>query len=421
MMFGLREPATRTALLASLIAALAHGCADGAAPGEDWPQFLGPNRDGRVTMVIRRELPATGPPVLWRRPVGAGYASVSVTGGTVYLFHRVGNEEIVEALDAGTGETRWATAHPTDYRDDRFGFDEGPRAAPTVRDGVVYTAGVQRFVQALDAATGERIWGVDAIERFSTRRSPFGNATQPFLVDGKLVLNVGGAEAGIVALDAATGDTVWTATDHEAAYAPPLLAEIGGQQHLFFFTREGLVDLEPATGTVQRMFPWRARSLASVNAAMPVRVGDRIFLSASYKTGAAMLELVPDGFSTVWTIDRSLSNHYVTSIYRDGVIYGMHGRQPANPSLRAIDAATGEVLWGERGLGTGSLLLAGDTLVFMRETGELTLLEATGEEYRELATADLMDGEVRAYPALARGVLYVRDHSELKAVDLRPR
>lgn len=384
----------------------------------DWPQFLGPHRDGTVSYAIRRAWGDAAPEILWRRPVGAGYAAPSVADGKLYLFHRVGDEERVEALDAATGTTLWQTANPTGYHDDQFGFDEGPRASPTIVGGVVYTSGVERWLQALDAGTGERLWGFDPIERYGTRRQPFGAAAQPFWVDGRLVLNLGGVEAGIVALDAATGATAWTATDHEASYSAPLLAEIGGASRLFFYTRDGLVDLDPADGTVRAHFPWRSRAIATVNAAAPVRVGERVFVSSSYRTGAVLLEVTSDGFEPVWSEENALSNHYVTSIHHRGTLYGMHGRQPLSPSLRAVDAATGEVLWREPDF-AGSLLLAGDTLIAMRETGELSLVDATPEEYRQLARVPILDQEVRAYPALAHGILYVRGSGELVAVDLR--
>lgn len=416
-----RLPAAISPPLLVALALLCVSCGSGPAQGSDWPQFLGPNRNGQVDLQVRRHFPSEGPPVLWRRPVGEGFASPSIAGGTLYLFHRIGDEEIVEALDAMTGETRWRTSNPTDYRDVEFGFDEGPRAAPTVVDGVVYTSGVKRYIQALDASSGERIWGFDAIERYDTRKAPFGNAAQPFWLDGRIVINIGGRDAGIVALDAVTGQTAWVATDHEASYAAPLLAEIDGARRLLFFTRVGLVDLDPADGRVRSVLEWRSRSYASVNAAMPVQVGDRVFLSASYGTGAALLAHGGDGFEPIWSSDDVLSNHYVTSVYRDGVLYGMHGRQPLNPSLRAVAPETGEVLWTERRFGTGSLLLAGDTLLVMREDGELTLVDATGQEYRELASAKVLDPVVRAYPALAGGILYVRNEEELIAVDLRPR
>ncbi len=402
------------------VALLAAACAPAAVPGADWPQFLGPDRNGKVDVEIRRTWDEDGPPILWRKPVGAGYASPSVAADTVYLFHRIGDEEIVEALDPATGETKWRTANATDYRDVMFGFDEGPRAAPAIVDGVVYTAGVKRFIQALDAATGERLWGFDAIERYNTRQSPFGNATQPFWVDGRIVLNIGGREAGIVAIEAKSGETVWKATDHEAGYAPPLLTEIGGLRRLLFFTRVGLVDLDPADGAVRAVFPWRARALASVNAAAPVQIGERIFLSAAYRTGATLLETTPDGFVSLWASDDVLSNHYITSIYYEGTLFGMHGRQPVNPSLRAVEPETGEVLWTKRRFGTGSLLLAGRTLIVLHERGALTLVDATSEEYRELASAPVLKANVRAYPALAGGILYARDQHELIAIDLRP-
>jgi outer membrane protein assembly factor BamB len=411
----------RFAVFILILGTGASGCSGPPVDDAAWPQFLGPNRNGKVEDPVAHDWPAGGPEILWRKPVGEGYASPAIVGDRVYLFHRLGDEEIVEALDAGTGETLWRTANPTDFSDHEFGFSEGPRATPTVANGTVFTTGAKRYVQALDAETGERLWGFDAIERYETRRSAFGNGTQPFAVDGLITINMGGRQAGVAAVDMTTGETVWTATDHEAGYASPLLAEIHGLRRLLYFTRVGLVDIDPSDGTVRSTFTWRARSLASVNAAAPVLIGERVFISGSYGTGAVVLDVTPEGFVPVWTSNDVLSNHYVTSIYHEGVLYGLHGRQPLNPSLRAIDPETGEVLWVERRFGSGAILLAGNTLVVVLETGELVLIEASGEEFRPLARASILNSTVRAYPALAAGILYARDQTELIAVDLRPR
>ena len=223
-----------------------------------------------------------------------------------------------------------------------------------------------------------------------------------------------------MALSAATGDVLWTATDRGASYSAPVMARIGGLTRALFLTRFGLADIDPEDGTVRAEIQWRSRSLTSANAASPVVIGERVFISATYGTGAALLDVTEEGFVPVWSGEESLSNHYATSIHDDGTLYGYHGRQPLVPSLRAIDAESGTVLWSEDGYGAGSLLLAGDTLIIMREGGELVLADASRERYSPRASGKILTGTTRAYPALANGIFYARNRRRLIAIDLRP-
>ena len=186
-----------------------------------------------------------------------------------------------------------------------------------------------------------------------------------------------------------------------------------------FFTRGGLEIVDPARGIVKRQFAWRSRSRASVNAATPLVVGDVIFLSASYGTGAAALRFGPAGLTTIWSSDEVLSSHYATAVQRDGVLYGFHGRQEYGQSFRAAELLTGEVLWKEDGFGAGTVTLAGDKLLILRESGELVVAEASPSSFRVLARARLLKATVRAYPALADAVLYLRNEKTLAAFDLR--
>ena len=164
---------------------------------------------------------------------------------------------------------------------------------------------------------------------------------------------------------------------------------------------------------------WRSRLGASVNAATPLVVGDLVFISSSYGTGAALLRV--DGATLVdeWLGDDSMSNHYATAVVGDGVLYGYHGRQEYSPSLRAVDLRTGEVHWSEDRFGGGTVTLAGDRLLILRESGELMLAEASPAEFAPIARAQILPGVVRAYPALAGGRLYARNTDTLVAVDLR--
>ena len=386
---------------------------------QDWPQFLGPGRDGRYTgPPLAESWPGGGPTQLWSRPVGAGFAGPAVAGGRVILFHRLGAREVVEALDAGTGDTVWRYDYATSYRDD-FGFDEGPRSVPVVHDGRVYTFGAQGQLHAVDLETGAGVWQVDTHARYGVRKGFFGAAGSPLVEDGRVIANVGGRRGGIVAFDAATGDELWTATTHEASYSSPAAGTFGGRRLALVFTRTGLVGLDPASGEVRFENRWRSRLGASVNAATPLVVGDRVFISASYGTGAALLRVDGGTLAEEWSGDDSMTNHYATAVIHDGVLYGYHGRQEYSPSLRAVDLRSGAVRWSEDRFGAGTVTLAGDLLVVLRESGELMLAEATPEALRPLARARILPGVVRAYPALADGRLYARNTDTLIAVDLR--
>jgi outer membrane protein assembly factor BamB len=392
----------------------------------DWPQFLGPQRNGVYTgPPLATAWPAGGPKKVWQKAIGTGFAGPAVAGDRLILFHRVNDEEVVDALDARTGAPRWHYAYRTSYRDD-FGFDEGPRAVPVVAQNRVYTFGAEGQLHAIDLATGKDIWGVDTARRFRVRKGFFGAAGSPLVEDGRVIANVGGENAaGIVAFNAETGAVLWTATNHEASYSSPVSAMFDGKRSVVFFTRQGLVALDPATGAVRFQKSWRSRSQSSVNAATPLVVGDLIFVSATYETGAALLRVKDNALSEVWSSDEAMSNHYATSVVRDGVLYGFHGRQEFNPSFRAVDLQTGKVRWSEDKFHAGTVTLAGDTLVILRETGELMLAEASPQAFRPIARAQILPPTLRAHPALADGFLYVRNsdtngHDMLVCFDLRP-
>ena len=386
---------------------------------QDWPQFLGPRRDGTYAGPPPATSWSGGSPTrVWERQVGAGFAGPVVVGDRVILFHRVGREEVVEALATETGETIWRYAYPTSYRDD-FGFDEGPRSVPVVVDDRVYTFGAQGQLHAVDLDTGEMIWSQDTHDRYDVRKGFFGAAGSPLVENERVIANVGGRRGGIVAFNALTGEELWTATTDEASYSSPVGATFGGRRHALFLTRTGLVGLDPESGDVLFQKRWRARIGSSVNAATPLVVGDLIFLSASYGTGAVLLRV--DGATLVdeWLGDDSMSNHYATGVIHDGVLYGYHGRQEYSPSLRAVELRTGTVHWSEDRFGGGTVTLAGERLVILRESGELMLVEASPGRFAPVASAQILPGVVRAYPALADGRLYARNTDTLVAVDLR--
>jgi outer membrane protein assembly factor BamB len=390
-----------------------------AASAADWPQFLGPERNGVYDgPPIAASWPGDGPKRLWDKKVGQGFAGPAVVGERVLLFHRLGDKEVVESLAVSTGASQWRYEYATSYRDD-FGFDEGPRSVPVVADSILYTFGAEGVLSAVALETGKLLWSVETAKTFKVAKNFFGAAGSPLVLDSRVLMNVGGAEAGLVAFDAKTGERLWSATRDEASYSSPTSAMLGGQRLALFYTRSGLEIVDPATGAVKQQFPWRSRSRASVNAATPLVVGDVIFLSASYGTGAAALRFGPSGLTRLWSSDEALSSHYATAVHREGVLYGFHGRQEYGQSFRAVELLTGKVVWDEEGFGAGTVTLAADKLVIVRESGELVLAEASPKAFRALARARLLEGTVRAYPALSNGVIYVRNESTLAAFDLR--
>jgi outer membrane protein assembly factor BamB len=395
--------------------------ASGAAgqDGKDWPQFLGPARDGTYQgNDLAPAWPAGGPPVVWKREVGQGWSGPVVAGGKLILFHRLGDKEVVECLDAATGNRVWSADYPTAYKDD-FGFDEGPRATPAIAEGKVYTHGAEGVLTCWDMAGGKSLWHVDTKQELRAGKGFFGPACSPLVEGDAVILNVGGQRAGVVAFDKATGNVLWRATDDEAGYSSPVAATIGGKRRVLALTRAGLVALEPKSGGIVFQFPWRSRQHASINAATPVVVDDLVFISASYGTGAALLRVGQKELQKVWSSDEALSNHYATSVQRDGFLYGFHGRQEEGPSLRCIELKTGKVRWSEDNFGAGTVLLAGDRLVILHEKGQLMIAPATPDGFKPGPRAQVLPFEARAYPALAGGMLYARAKGRFVCLDLR--
>jgi outer membrane protein assembly factor BamB len=403
-----------------LVVALSSLCLCAESPGGNWPQFLGPDRNGISNeRGLLQSWSEKGPPLVWQKEVGEGFSGPVVSGDDLVIFHRVGDEDVVECLNSANGERRWKYAYPTDYRD-FLGKGNGPRSTPIIAGDRVFVLGAQGKLLRLSRKTGEKVWERNLNEDYKVRQGYFGVGTSPILEEGLLLVNVGGkAGAGIVALDAASGKEVWKATNHEASYSSPVAATIDGTRHVLFLTREGLVSVNPEDGTVRFSKRWRARINESVNAATPIVADSHVFVSASYQTGAGLFKVRKDGVDEVWSNDESLSNHYNTSVLNGGFLYGFDGRQEAGPHLRCVEWLTGKVRWTRKDPGCGSMVLADGNLIVLTEDGDLMLIEAAPKEYREKAKASLLRGPCRAQPALANGKLYARDSAKLYCWDLK--
>lgn len=389
----------------------------------DWPQFLGPTRSGVSSGDARlpQRWAKEGPRTIWKRDVGDGFSSPVVAKGTLVLFHRTGSEEIVEAVEATTGERLWQYKYAATYRDP-FGSGDGPRATPTIDKNQVFTFGASGVLHCLQLNSGMRVWSVDTQKEFGASLGFFGLACSPLVESGLVMLNIGGSDgAGIVAFDRHSGKVRWKSTNHEASYSSPIAATIQNRRSALFFTRAGLTLLDPLTGKVRMEYLWRSRMDASVNAATPILIGDRVLISASYGTGASMLriddkEAIPD-----WKGDEILSCHYATPVHVKGYLYGFHGRidMRPSPSLRCIQAATGKVIWNEESFGAGTLIVINEDLLILTENGQLLQAPASPDGLKITNRAQVLPTNVRAYPAFADGYVFVRSDRTIRCLDLR--
>jgi outer membrane protein assembly factor BamB len=406
----------------SCIVATALPCAGHVARGGDWPQILGPDRSGIATADERLadRWPAAGPRVVWRRAVGSGFAGVAVVGQRVVLFHRVDDREVVEALDAASGESLWRDDHATTFRP-QVGGGDGPLCVPAVHDGTVITFGAQGVLAAHDLATGTRRWSRSTHREFGASEGYFGAGATPVVVAGRVIVNVGGGrqQAGIVAFDFATGATAWQATTEQASYSAPVGVDLDGVPHVLMVTRLACLLLNAADGTVCWQFPFGQRG-PTVNAATPlVLPGDRLFVTASYGIGSVCAAFDRTTATPVWQGGEPLASQYGTPIHLAGRLYCIDGRDDLPPAdLKCVDAATGRVLWEQSGFGYGTLIAADGKLVAVKADGEIVLLGADPARADIRARARPLAGTIRALPALAAGRLYLRDDRELVCLDV---
>jgi outer membrane protein assembly factor BamB len=331
----------------------------------------------------------------------------------VYLFHRADGADVVTAFVADTGKEKWA------YKAKVRGPD-GPQSTPLVAGGTVFALGFRGTLHAVDAKTGEKVWAKDLMAEYQPPEGYFGVGAGLLFADGKLIVNVGGKGAGIVAFDAKTGKEAWKATDDPPSYSTPTLTDIGGTPHAVVFTRTGLVILSVKTGEVKYTQRHRAQIDASVNAAVPLVSDGQVFATASYQTGAALWTMGKSELEEVWANDESMSCQYDTPVKVGDHLYGIHGRQDIGGAVLAcVEWKTGKVMWTQKRFGVAHLLTVDGGILALNEGGELVRFAASEKGYKEEARAKALDGLTRAAPALADGRLYLRNGSKLVCLKLK--
>jgi outer membrane protein assembly factor BamB len=413
--------------------------------GIDWPGFLGPNRDGRSPeRGLILPWPIGGPRIVWNRRIGESYAICSTSRGRLFHFDRHVDRARLTCMKSETGEELWRFEYPTRYRD-LFGYDGGPRCCPVVDGDRVYLFGAEGMLHALRVVDGALLWKRNTAEEFGVVQNFFGVGSTPVVEGDLLIAQIGGSppdsphintggvrglDSGIVAFDKRTGKERYRITDELASYASPVCTTIGGRRWGLVFARGGLVGFEPATGKVDFRFPWRARRLHSVNVSNPVVIGDRVFISESYRIGGVLLKVRPGGYDVLWKDDPerglSMAAHWNTPIRVEGHLYGCSGRYRAEAELRCVELATGRVTWRVPRLSRTSLLHVDGHFVCLGEDGVLRLLKVDPERYVEVSRVALESPDVGpllrepawAAPILSHGLLYVRGRDRLVCLEL---
>ncbi len=400
------------------VALLVFACATTGRAG-DWPQILGPARNGIASGErLTESWSPQGPNALWERKVGAGLAGVAVVGENVYLFHREGDEEVIECLAAQDGGPRWRTPFPASYGGG-IHSDVGPRCVPTVQGDRVILFGAAGDLHCVSTSDGAKVWSRAVNEEYRAPEGYFGAGSAPLVVGDRVLVNVGGRDgAGIVAFSLTNGETLWKKTDEDASYSAPTIAKIGGKQRAVFVTRYNTLALVPETGEVTFRFPFGKRG-PTVNAATPLVFDDLLFVSASYGVGAVAARIENAKATELWRRDDVMSSQYVTCVHHGDFLYGVDGRQDLGVArLRCFEPRTGKVRWTEENFGVASLILAGDLVLALKTEGQLVLFRANPERFEQLAEAKVFDDIAQALPALSRGRLYVRDAKTLKCLEV---
>lgn len=381
-----------------------------------WTDFRGPDRDGRYRQQpVLQQWPADGPRLMWKQPVGGGYASFVEQGARVFTIEQRGSEEVAAAYDLKSGRELWTNSWAALFQESMGG--DGPRATPTAHGAMVFFLGAHGELRCLEASTGRLIWRVNILEDNGAQNLQWGMAAAPLVVGDRVVVVPGGPNGrSVVAYDVTSGKRAWASLDDQAAYSSPMLVTLAEREQILVLTATRLVALAPDGGEVLWSYPW-ADATQGINVAQPLLLGnDRVFISAGYGVGAAVVEVTADDGRLspreIWRNNR-MKNKFTSSVLHDGTIYGLD-----EAILAAVDAATGELRWKGGRYGYGQLVLAGNRLIVLAEDGDLVLVNATPERHEELARFAAISGKTWNHPAIAHGILLVRNLREMAAFDI---
>lgn len=393
----------------------------------DWPQWRGPKRDGiSAEKGLLQQWPEKGPKLLWQsKDVGEGYATPAVVGERIYVLGNRGmDDEFVEALDVNGGKQLWSK------RLGNVGPNRGPqypgaRSTPTVDGDALYVLGSDGDLACLDARSGEVRWQKNLRSDFDGQPGAWAYSESP-LVDGDvLVCTPGGSEATLVALNKKNGETIWKSslpTADQAAYASIVVAETGGVKQYVQFLQKGLVGVDAKTGKLL----WRYEKTAAgspANIPTPVVHDDCVYSGAGRSGGGLVKLKAHDGEVDAEPVyfQGKLPTSIGGAVELEGYLYGTNSQ-----GLVCADFATGEVKWQDRSIGPSSICYADGQLYLHGENGDVALVEASPQAYRELGRFTPPEqpehtqarAKAWAYPVIANGRLYLRDQGSLWCYDI---
>ncbi len=373
------------------------------------PQFLGPRRTAVIDGVKLDDDWQNSPPLeIWRRAIGAGWSSFSVAEDRAVTQEQEGDSESVVCYDLLTGNVLWKHAYRARYSTVLAGT--GPRATPTISGGAVYSLGGTGVLSCLDLQTGASNWSKDILSENSARSPDWGVSCSPLVLDSLVIVSAGGSpDRSLVAYKRSSGDFAWGAGDSRAAYASPLLATITGEPQVLIFNNQGVAAHDPASGRMLWQFPWPGQT---EKVAQPiVLAGDRVLIASGYGIGCKLVQIskTADGqFHTqmVWK-SRALKPKFTNPVCKDGYAYGLD-----DGILACMDLQNGKRKWKRGRYGHGQVLLVGEHLLITSERGELVLVAANPDEFKELAVLPMLDGKTWNVPTLVTPYLLARNSEE---------
>lgn len=390
-----------------------------SASAADWPHFLGPayNNTSSETGLLHEW--SGGPRVLWEYPKGSGHSAPTVSGDHVVIFHSESGEEIIDALDAATGERRWRFSYAAKSVA-QYGGGPGPKSNPTIAGRHVFTLGAGAALHCLDLASGKVVWQRDLSRDYKLLPTFFGQGGTPLALGDKLIVSLGTEDGkSVVALDAATGKELWGAKHAwGSSYASPVPATLHGRECVLAFQggmddppTGGLLVIDAKTGEVLSATPHRAKMFASVSVSSPVVVGNRIFIAEGYTEGGICVEIAPDFSANVAWRAPKFDTYLVSAVPHDGHLYAAAGMHQQNAAFACYDVASGRELW-RADLGgkfqRASLVRADGSFLCLGENGDLAWLELSPRGATVKAQVKLFHApETWSPPVLSGGRLFI--------------
>jgi len=375
----------------------------------EWPGFRGPGRDGIVRGVrIKTDWTAAPPVQLWHRPVGPGWSSFAVSGDLFYTQEQRGDNEEVVCYKVSTGQPVWS--HKDNARFFESNGGAGPRATPTLSNGRVYTFGATGILNALDANNGNVIWSRNVAGETNTQIPFWGFASSPLVIGDEVVVAAAGQ---LVAYEAASGNKRWVGPSGGGSYSSPQLVTLDGVTQILLMSDSGATSVAPADGKQLWSHAWSVNSIVQ-----PATTADGDVVITSQANGARRLGIAHNaaGWSVAerWT-SNGLKPYFNDFVIHKGYAYGFDGR-----ILSCIDLKDGQRKWKGGRYGNGQLVVLPDQdlLLVLSEEGEIALVQATPDQFTEIAKVPALQGKTWNHPAIVGDKLLVRNGEEMAAYQL---